>query len=82
MKIEVFGPGCTRCEALEQLVAGVAASEGGNITVEKVRDMAQMMERGIMSVPAIAIDGKLCSTGRIPSKEEIAGWIRTAREAG
>ena len=79
MKIEIFGPGCSRCESLGQLVEGVAAGEGGGITVEKVRDMARMMEMGILSVPAIAIDGKVMSTGRIPAKEEIAGWIRSAK---
>lgn len=75
MEITVFGPGCVRCTETENLVKEVAAAKGGNITVQKVSDIREMMAAGVMSTPAVAIDGVLQSTGKIPSKEEIAAWI-------
>ena len=75
MEIKVFGPGCARCTETENLVKAVAAEKGGNISVQKVSDLKEMMAAGIMSTPAVAIDGVVKSTGKVPSREEIAAWI-------
>lgn len=75
MEINVFGPGCPRCTETEKLVKEVAAAKGGNITVRKVSDLREMMAAGVMSTPAVSVDGVLKSTGKIPGKEEIAAWI-------
>jgi small redox-active disulfide protein 2 len=75
MEIKVFGPGCARCAEAEKLAREVAAAKGGNITVQKITDPKEMMEAGIMSTPAIVVDGVVKSTGKIPTKEEIAAWI-------
>lgn len=75
MEIKVFGPGCAKCMEAENLVMEVVAAKGGNITVCKVSDFKEMMAAGVMSTPAIAIDGIVKVTGRVPDKEEIAAWI-------
>jgi len=75
MEIKVFGTGCARCTETEKLVKEVAAAKGGNITVEKVTDTKEMMLHGIMSTPAVAVDGVVKSKGKIPAREEIAAWI-------
>ena len=75
MEIKVFGPGCARCTETEKLVKEVAAAKGKNITVQKVTDLKEMMASGIMSTPAVAVDGVVKSTGRVPAREEIAAWI-------
>ena len=75
MEIKVFGPGCARCTETETLAKEVAATKGGNITVQKVSDLREMMAAGVMSTPAVSIDGVVKSTGRVPTKEEIAAWI-------
>ena len=75
MEIKVFGPGCVRCAETENLVKEVAAAKGGTITVQKVSDLKEMMAAGVMSTPAIAIDGVVKATGRVPDKDEIAAWI-------
>lgn len=77
MEITVYGPGCARCEETERLVKEVAAARGG-ITVRKVSDLKEMMAAGIMSTPAVAIDGVMKSRGKIPTREEIAAWIDEA----
>lgn len=75
MIIKIFGPGCARCTEAENLAKAVAAAKGGDITVQKVSDLKEMMAAGVMSTPAISIDGVVKSTGRVPTKEEIAAWI-------
>lgn len=75
MEIKVFGPGCARCAEVEKLVKEAAAAKGGAITVKKVSDLKEMMAAGVMSTPAIAIDGVVKATGRVPGKDEIAAWI-------
>lgn len=75
MEIKVFGPGCAKCTETENLVKEVVAAKGANITVQKVSDLKEMMAAGIMSTPAVVIDGVVKSTGKVPSKEEISTWI-------
>lgn len=75
MEIKVFGPGCARCKETEQLVIDVLAAKGVAASVTKVSDFKEMMAAGIMATPAVAVDGVVKSTGRVPSKEEIAAWL-------
>lgn len=81
MEIKIFGPGCTRCTETETLAKAVAAAKGGDITVQKVSDLKEMMAAGVMSSPALSVDGVVKSTGRVPTKEEIAAWIDGAAAA-
>ncbi|MDL2269619.1 thioredoxin family protein [Desulfosarcina sp. OttesenSCG-928-A07] len=76
MEIKVFGPGCQRCTETENRVKEVVAAKGSNtITVQKISDLKEMMAAGILSTPAVVIDGVVKSTGKVPSKEEISAWI-------
>ena len=78
MHIQIFGPGCARCAETEKRVHAAVAAQGIRaraITVEKVSDLKEMMLMGILATPAVAVDGVVKSTGRIPAKEEIAAWI-------
>lgn len=82
MHIKILGPGCARCSQTEQLVRDVAQAKGGTITVEKISDLKEMMILGVMATPAVVIDGVVKCTGRIPSKEEVAGWIDAGSAPG
>lgn len=75
MEIKVFGPGCAKCTETETIAKAVAAAKGGDISVKKISDLKEIMAAGVISTPAIAIDGVVKCTGRVPSKEEIAAWI-------
>ena len=75
MIITVYGPGCARCTEAEKLVKSVVAEKNAAVTVEKVSDLKAMMAAGILSTPAVAVDGVLKMTGRIPTKAEVAAWI-------
>lgn len=70
-KIEVIGPGCPKCKTLEASVREAVARLGMSCEVAKVSDMGEIIERGVMATPALAVDGRVVSTGRIPSASEI-----------
>ncbi|MDL2285576.1 thioredoxin family protein [Desulfovibrio sp. OttesenSCG-928-F07] len=77
MNIKVFGAGsCTRCADVESLVRAVVAENGIDAEIEKVTDIKQMMSAGILSAPAVTIDGVIKISGRIPVKHEVEGWFK------
>jgi len=75
MKIEILGMGCPKCKKLYEN-AQIAVKEL-NIQVEivKVEDIQKIMDYGLMSTPAIAVDGEVKAAGRIPTPDEIKKWI-------
>lgn len=70
-KIEIFGPGCPKCAALYELTHLLLTEKNSLVPVEKVTDAMEMGDRSILSVPALAIDGKVVFSGRVPSKGEL-----------
>ena len=75
MKIEVFGPGCFRCQEVEKAVMGALSELSISADVEKVKDVAKIVDAGVMHTPGLRINGKLKCYGRIPKIEEIKKWI-------
>ncbi len=78
MIIKILGTGCAKCQRLEQLTREVAAELGIAAEFEHLRDMQQIMAYPVMSTPALVIDGEVAVFGRVPSKDEIAGWLKAA----
>jgi small redox-active disulfide protein 2 len=76
MEIRVFGPGCANCIKLEKVVVEVIREMGITEQVQKVSDIKEMLSYGIMSTPALVIDGKVKFSGRIPSKDEIKKYLQ------
>ena len=79
MKIKILGGGCMKCNRLEELAREAAGELGIEATFTKVKDMDAIMAYDVMSTPALVIDEQVKSSGRIPRKEEIAGWIRAVQ---
>jgi small redox-active disulfide protein 2 len=75
MKIEIFGTGCAKCKLLEKRVREAVEEIGGDIEIVKIEDIGEIINRGIMATPALAIDGKIKVAGRVPSKEKIKEMI-------
>lgn len=73
--VKVLGPGCSRCEATEQMVRDAAARLGLDVSVEKVTDYAAIAGYGIASTPGIVIDGKVVHAGGLPKPEDVARWL-------
>jgi small redox-active disulfide protein 2 len=75
MEIKVLGPGCPKCEQTEQRVKEVIAESGTEASVEKIKDIMEIAKHGVFMTPAVVVDGEVKSVGKVPSKEEIKGWI-------
>jgi len=73
--VKVFGPGCKRCGAAEDMVKEAAAKLGVEVSVEKVTDPKSIAMAGVMSTPGISIDGKLVHTGGLPDPAKLASWL-------
>lgn len=70
-RIEVLGPGCTRCKETFRVVQHVVETAGLQVEVVKDESMERMIALGLLSTPGIVIDGKIVMTGRIPKAEEV-----------
>ncbi len=74
-RLQVFGPGCAKCKQLAEQTEAAAQALGIEYTIEKVSDLAQIMQHGIMMTPALAVDGEIKVVGRVPSIKEIEGFL-------
>ena len=72
MDIKVLGTGCTKCKSLEQATREAIAKTGVEANVTKVEDILEIMQYGIMSTPALVVDGQIVVKGRVPSVDEIS----------
>ena len=77
MKIEILGTGCSKCKALEEATKQAVAKSGKFAQIEKVDDIMKIMEYQVMSTPGLVIDGKVVSTGKVLSVNEIVDLIKT-----
>ncbi len=73
--VKVYGPGCKRCEATEQMVKDTATRLGIQVEVEKVTDQKSIAMAGVMSTPGIAVDGTLVHAGGLPDVTKLEGWL-------
>ena len=71
MKIEVLGMGCMKCSRLYDNVEKALEISGKQADINKVTDLATITEYGVMSTPALAVDGKVVSSGKVMTSEEI-----------
>lgn len=76
MNIKILGTGCAKCHRLEQLTREVVAELGLAADFTHVTEMDKIMAYPVISTPALVIDEDVKVAGRIPSKEEIAGWLK------
>ena len=74
-KVQVFGTGCPKCNQLEANAKEAVRKLGIEAEVEKITDLGEISEAGIMLTPALAIDGEVKIAQKVPSVEEIAGWL-------
>ncbi len=70
-KIEVLGPGCSRCKQTFRVVQDVVQQAGLKVEVVKDESIERMMALGLMATPGVVIDGKVVVSGRIPKAEEV-----------
>ena len=76
ISIKVLGTGCKKCQTLEAKVRDLVAVNNLDATVEKVTDINEMMNYGIMMTPGLVINEKVVSTGIIPKDDQLLTWLK------
>ena len=75
MNIKVLGGGCCKCENLLSAVKEAVAQKGIDAEIEYITDMSKIMEFGIMSTPALMVDNKVVSMGRVLKAKDVAKML-------
>ncbi len=78
MIIQILGSGCPKCRALEQSARQALELAGVQAEIEKITDIDEITNMGVMMTPAIAIDGVVKQSGRVLQPEEIVPFLKAA----
>lgn len=70
-KIQILGTGCSNCKRLAALAEEVARELGIEYEIEKITDIARIMQFGIMATPGLVVDGTVRVSGHVPSRDEM-----------
>ncbi len=76
MLIQVLGTGCAKCTKLAAHADEAAKKAGVDYTLEKVTDITKIIEMGVMTTPALVVDGKLKCSGSVPSVDQIVTMLK------
>ncbi len=71
-----MGPGCANCEKLATLVQEALEETKIEATIDKVTDFQKMAQAGVLSTPALSINGEVKCVGRMPTNQEIMDWLQ------
>jgi small redox-active disulfide protein 2 len=75
MEIKILGGGCPKCERLESVTRAAVEELGIEAEFFKVKTMPEIMAYDVMTTPALVVNEKVLSSGRIPSLDEIKNWL-------
>jgi small redox-active disulfide protein 2 len=76
MEIKVLGSGCAKCNLLEEVAKRAVSQAGIDATVEKVTDVVAIMNYGVMTTPALVVDGQVRLSGRVPSVDDLVALLK------
>ncbi len=77
--VKVLGSGCAKCNALEDAAKTALAELNMDTTIDHVTDFAQIAAYGVMTTPALVVDGKVVSYGKVLKKDEVKALIQKVR---
>lgn len=75
LTIKVLGPGCANCIKLENLCKEVVEESHLDATIEKITDVNRYADFGILLTPGLVVNGKVLSSGKIPTKHTLMRWL-------
>ena len=75
-KIQILGTGCPKCKKLAENAEAAGKALGLDYELEKVTDIHEIMGVGVMMTPALAVDGQVRVSGKVPGVEEIKEMLR------
>lgn len=76
MKIQILGTGCPNCRKTAENAEKAVKMSGADAEIVKVDKIQDIMNFGVMMTPALAIDGDVKVSGKVPSSEQIVEWIK------
>jgi len=80
LDIKIIGKGCPNCEKLKSLCNEVVKEENLDAKIEKVTEVNEFANYGVMMTPGLYVNGKLLSQGKIPVKSTLKSWLEKAEE--
>ena len=75
MEIKVLGSGCSKCVQTTELIQKVLKDHQVDASLEKVTDMMEIVQYGVMRTPAVVVDGKVKIVGKVPSEKELIALL-------
>ena len=75
LDIKILGSGCTNCKNLEKLCREVVTENKLEANIEKVTDIKEIVSYGILSTPGLVVNGKILSSGKLPTKNTLQHWL-------
>ena len=75
MKLTIYGRGCAKCKLLTQHAESAARELGVEYELDKVTDMNEIIDAGVMRTPAMAINDRIVLEGRVPSANELKQYL-------
>jgi len=75
LKIQVLGTGCPKCKKLADMAEKVARELNLDYELEKVTDINKIISFGVMTTPALVVDGKVVIAGKLPSEEALRNLL-------
>ena len=75
INIEVFGPGCARCQATKEAIRKAMEAARVEARLIHISDPKEIAKNRVFFTPAVRIDGEMKSTGRVPTVEEMTRWL-------
>ena len=76
MKIQVLGTGCAKCKLLAEQTERAVRELGLDAEVEKVTEITEILDFGVMITPALAVDGEIKVVGKVPQIEELKEMLK------
>ena len=71
MEIKVLGTGCAKCKTTYEMIEKIVQENQLDATLSKVEDIVELLNYGIMTTPAIVVDGEVKLKGHVPTESEI-----------
>jgi hypothetical protein len=78
LDVKVLGPGCAQCDRLEQELMAAMAELNLAGDIQHIRDIKEIGKYGVMGTPALIINGRVKSVGKVPPKSKLMEWLKGA----
>ena len=78
--VKVLGTGFAKCNALEDAVRAALTELGMDTTIDHVRDFEKIAAYGVMTTPALVVDGQVVSYGKVLKKDEVIAILKKVRK--